>query len=140
MIDLFVCRLRNIQYFLTDHQASSRAAPIPIELLQRASLFAQIFPSVHLVEAAVDFKVVISVTATSIFVGLELLATVILTHVVRIGLLYAALRAPLSCSKPSPFVVLRVRLDRPSPLVEPQLLRLQVLSPVCVLHRPERNE
>ena len=101
MIDLFVCRPRNIQYFLADHQASSRAAPIPIELLQRGIifdsfviLFAQLFPSVHLVEAAVDFKVVTSVTVTSIFVGLELLAAVILTHVVRIGLLYAAERPP----------------------------------------------
>jgi hypothetical protein len=50
---------------------------------------------VHLVEAAVDFKVVTSVTVTSIFVGLELLATAILTLGGRIGLLYAALRGPL---------------------------------------------
>jgi hypothetical protein len=57
-------------------------------------LFAQIFPSVHLVEAAVNFKVVISLTVTSIFVRLELLAAVILTQVVRIGPLYAALRGP----------------------------------------------
>jgi hypothetical protein len=46
-------------------------------------LFAQISPSVHLVEAAVDFKAVISATATSIFVRLELLATATLTRVVR---------------------------------------------------------
>jgi hypothetical protein len=50
--------------------------------------------SVHLVEAAVDFKVVIRATVTSIFVRLELRATAIPTQVVRIGLLYAALRGP----------------------------------------------
>jgi hypothetical protein len=32
----------------------------------------------------------------------------------------------------SPFVVLRVRLGRPS-LVGPQLLRLQIPSPVCII-------
>jgi hypothetical protein len=36
-----------------------------------------------------------------------------------------------------PFVVLRVRLDRPSSLVESQLLRLQMPSPVCIMPRSE---
>ena len=100
MIDLGVCRLRHIQYVLTDHRP-------PV------ILFAQIFPSVHLVEAAVDFRVVISVTVTSISVRLELRATAILTQVVRIGLLYAALRGPRVLLKAVAFCGL-ARALRPS--------------------------
>jgi hypothetical protein len=97
IIDLDVCRLRNSQYVLTDHQASSHAAANQIVLLQRGVIYeslvipsSQIPPSEHLAPVAVDFIAVFCVTVTVTLISVT--AAVILNQGVRIGPTYAALR------------------------------------------------